>query len=158
MKNHYTHLAAAVAARNEVNAQANERFPSIIEALRPFVGARICKVDGTLFKKVNEALPVFESSTGFGSSYWYSTAHGYSLKLNLKTCHGVEPNGCVYAETTLYLGDLSNGVLTRLYDAPNFKADFTEEYVREARAEVEAAEKLKSAAESKIYYFGKYDR
>lgn len=154
MKNHATNLAAAVAARNEVNTQANERFPSIIEALTPFVGATVCKVDGTLFKKVKEALPVFESSTGFGSSCWYSTGHGYSLVLNLKTCHGVQPNGCVYAETTLYLGDLQNGVLTRLYDAPNFKTDFTEDFVIQARLAVRAAEEILSAAKSKIYYFG----
>lgn len=44
-----------------------------------------------------------------------------------------------------------------LYTPPNFPTSFTEEFVREARKEVERANKIKSDAEAKIVYFGMYD-
>lgn len=156
MKRHSTQLAAKVAAQNEANTLANERFEPIIKALAPFVGQKICKVDGSLLEKVKKALPVFPSD--FNNSSFYSTGHGYSLRLDIRTCHAVEPNGCAYAESTVYLGSLDNGVLINYDKAPNLKTDFTEEYVQEARKEVEAAEKAMRNAEAKLYYFGRYDR
>lgn len=155
MKTHSNTLSATVAARNEVNELTNTRYSTIILALAPFIGQRILKVDGTLLKKVKEALPEFDAVQGFGSSSWYSTGHGYSLVLNIKTCHGVEPHGCVYADSTLYLGKLRDGVLEGLYDAPTLKANFTEQYVIQAREEVKGAEKILREVESKLYYFGK---
>jgi hypothetical protein len=154
-------LDAKVAARNEVNKAANDSFAAAHEALEPFVGQKVCKVSGGLFDKVYKALPPTIEGGGFGLHSWYSTEHGYTLKLNLKTSTSYKSrlgSECAaYAEATVYLGDLSNGVLTKLYDAPNYRTDCTADEIRAARKEVDEAEKAMRAAESKINDFGRYD-
>lgn len=166
MKIYDTALAAKVAARNEVNTLANSSFVDAIEALRPFVGQKVCKVDGTLLEKVKRALPPAISANGSEAHTWYQ-ANSYSLVLNVKTCAcSKAPNATPqrdyqhahYAETTLYLANLSgDGVLTSLYSYDARKTDYTEEFVRKARLEAEQARKAVSEAESKIHYFGMYD-
>lgn len=154
-------LTAKIAARNEVNALANASFTDAAKALEPFVGQKVCKVDGSLFDKVKKALPPTISANGAGPHSWYSTGHGYNLVLNVKTCASAKTSGdyqiAHYAETSVYLGHLNNGVLTKLYDAPSYRADYTEQFVREARQEAEKADKVKREAESKVHYFGMYD-
>lgn len=161
MKIYDNPLAAKVAARNEVNALANASFAPAIEALQPFVGQKVCKVDGSLLEKVKKALPPAIHANDAEVHTWYSTGHGYSLVLNVKTCTSARTNGnyqiAHYAETDLYLGHLQDGVLTGLYDAPSYRTDYSEEFVREARLEAERAKKAASEAESKIHYFGLYD-
>jgi len=150
-------LSAKVAARNEVNSIANVRFADAVAALQPFVGQKVCKVDGSLLEKVKKALP----ETGTDPHCWYSTGHGYNLVLNVKVCTSARTKGdyqlAHYAEATVYLGHLNNGVLTGLYEAPNYKTDYTEQFVRKARLEAEQADKVKREAESKIHHFGMYD-
>lgn len=152
---HETTLAAKVAARNAVNRFANEWYARAAEALKPFIGQKICKVDGTLLKKLKEALLELPNK-GFEMSGWYS-ADRYSLKAYLKACECT--NGIAnYADTTLYLGDLTDGVLTRLYDAPNFKADYTEEFITQTREEIKKAETMMNQAKSKLGDFGMWDQ
>lgn len=166
MRIYDSELSAKVAARNEVNALANRSFPDAVEALRPFIGQKVCKVDGSLMEKIKKALPPTMSANGSEAHSWYSTGHGYNLVLNVKTAACSKGKGWTqsnqyqtahYAESTVYLAHLSNGVLTGLYDAPNFKTDYSEEFVRDARQEVERADKARRAAESKIHHFGLYD-
>lgn len=161
-----TTLAAKVAARNEVNRLANAAFPDAAKALEPFVGQKVCKVDGSLLEKVNKALPPTMSANGSEAHSWYSTGHGYNLVLNVKTCKCSKARNATptndyqianYAESTVYLGHLQNGILTGLYDAPSYKTNYSESFVHEARQEVEQADKVKREAESKIHYFGLYD-
>lgn len=166
MKVYDTALDAKIAARNEVNALANASFPDAVTALQPFVGQKVCKADGSLLEKVKKALPPTLSANGSEAHTWYSTGHGYSLVLNVKTCTCSKARNATptndyqianYAESTLYLGDLQNGVLTKLHNAPTYKTDYTADFVREARKEVEQADKAKREAESKIHHFGMYD-
>jgi hypothetical protein len=161
MKIYDNALQAKIAARNEVNAIANARFADAVAALQPFVGQKVCKVDGSLLAKVEKALTPTEGGRGGEPHTWYSTGHGYSVTLNVKVCTSARTKGdyqiAHYAEDTIYLGDLSNGVLTRLYDAPNRRTDYSEDFVRAARLEVEKADKAKREAESKVHYFGLYD-
>ena len=155
-------LSAKIAARNEVNLLANQSFANAIEALKPFVGQKVCKVDGSLLEKVKKALPPTMSANGSEAHSWYSTGHGYSLVLNVKTCKSARTKGdyqiAHYAEAQVYLANLRNGVLESVYEnAPTFRTDYTEDFVRAARLEVESADKAKREAESKIHYFGLYD-
>ena len=162
MKIYETALSAKIAARNEVNTLANTSFPDAVAALQPFVGQKVCKVDGSLLAKVEKALPPALHANGNEAHTWYSTGHGYSLVLNVETCTSAKGKTndyqiAQYAESTVYLGHLQNGVLTGLCDAPSLKTDYSEDFVREARLEVEKADKAKREAESKIHYFGLYD-
>jgi len=162
MKIYDTALAAKIAARNEVNRIANESFADAAKALEPFVGQKVCKVNGTLLEKVKKALPPTISANGSGPHSWYSTGHGYSIVLNIKTCTSAKTKGdyqnAHYAEAGLYLADISDGFLAKIRsEVPSWKTDYTEEYVIEARQEAEKADKAKRDAESKIHYFGMYD-
>ena len=147
-------LDAKVAARNQVNLLANACFPEAIRALEPFLGQKVCKVDGSLLEKVKRALPDLKDG-------WYSASR-YSLVLNLKV-HACakgktsDYQSAHYADATVYLADLTSGILTRLYDTPDYKTDYSADFVRQAREEVRQAEALKSKAESKIHHFGMYD-
>jgi len=166
MKIYDNELDAKIAARNEVNALANESYQAAADALRPFVGQKVCKADGSLLKKVQEALPPSIQQSNGDAHSWYSTGHGYNVVLNVKTSKCTRGKNWTpqndyqvasYAEATLYIGHLQNGVLTGLYDAPAYRSDYTAEFVREARKEAAIADEAKRAAESKIHYFGMYD-
>jgi hypothetical protein len=131
-----TALAAKVSARNKVNKLANDSYPKIIEALKPFLGQKILKVNGTLMEKVAKVLPKIDCYRAY-----YTCGAGYSLKVEItefETSPDRFGDGSIahYQETSLYLGDLTTGVLTKLYDAPNHRTDFTEEEIIQTREKI----------------------
>lgn len=158
---HTNTLAAKVAARNAVNRFANEWYAKAVEALKPFIGQKICKVDDTLLKKVKEALPEFPWSNQTQGFY---RADRYTLKFDLKTheCSrgkgGPDYSVASYADQILYLGDLTDGVLTQLYDAPNFKTDYTEEFIVQTREAVRQAETALNKVRNSLGDFGMWDQ
>src|SRR5205085_4479457 len=87
---HESILAAKIVARNNVNRLINEWYEKAAEALKPFVGQTIYKVDGSLFKIVKDALPEFPND--FKTQGHYSPDN-YSLKLRLKTHEGCKGRG-----------------------------------------------------------------
>ena len=153
MSNHK--LAARVLAVNNANRYAKEMYPKLVAALRPFVGKQIEKAVGGLMKKVQDALPEFVHTVPM-SVYRY--ASNYSLVWVMKACESVPPNGCMYHETSLYVGHLSNGVLTEFYDAPVLRTDWTVEEVERLRTDYKAAQALADKAKSALGPFGEYDR
>jgi hypothetical protein len=52
-------LAARVRAVNRANDRANELHPELISIIRPFLGSKVTKADGSLTAKVQKALPDF---------------------------------------------------------------------------------------------------
>ena len=88
------------------------------------------------------------------------SGHGYTLRFDVKTCHGQRKRdytGAHYAEASVYLADLSGDTLTRLYAPDKLREDFTEEEIIAARKEVDAAKDALSKAQSKLGSFGEYD-
>lgn len=164
--NHASRLAAKVAARNHVHQIALEKAGPMIDALRPFLGEKIIKVDGALTAKVSKALGrqsvACDLTEGVHGSY-YTTGHGYNVSAVIKVCHSSQlsrDRGQVadYADATIYLGDLAHGVLSKLYDVPTLlRTDYTEAEILTYRAELKAAQKALSEAQSKLYHFGEYD-
>jgi len=161
MQSHDTALAAKVAAQNEANAVANQHTPALLAALSPFMGKNVCKVTGELLAKVKAALPALpDYSNNRDVSCWVSTGHGYSITLNVKTCHGQRKKdytGAHYAETLVYLGELSNGELSKLYPFEPRHTDYTEAEIIAARKEVNAAKDALSKAQGKLAGFGEHD-
>ena len=160
MKRHTTALAAKVAARNEVNALADAAYAPIAGALRPFVDQKILKADGTLLDKVKRALPPLVGGPDAPWQSWYSVPHGYSLILNLKTCHAQVRRDCDfahYAEEAVYVGDIKNGILVGILPPYARRTDYTEDEIIEGRAAVEVAKQALRDAERAIADFGPYD-
>lgn len=71
MNSRRDYLVAKVKARNLVNKELRERVPFMIEALMPFIGKQVLKVDGTLLEKVRKVLPEIPNTVAF--SGWYNS-------------------------------------------------------------------------------------
>ena len=153
------YLVAKVKARNLVNKELIERVPAMIEALKPFIGLQVIKVDGTLLTKVKEALPdLFSDTVAF--SGWYN-ARSYSIYACFKTCvwEGLD-HGCVYQEESYCIGELDGAILKveqRPVDLRYYRTDWTVEEVEKAREEVRKAQEALSEANRPLYHFGMHD-
>lgn len=153
-------LAAKIAAQNEANKAAIELYSKAVEPLKAFVGQKILKVDGTLLEKVKKVLPELVNTNEFRA--YYTTGGGYSLRIAI-TVNKSSPSRrsdcqlAQYQESSAYLAGLRDGVLVKLYDAPQLRADFTEEEILMARKDLEYAKKAMSVAQSKLCGFGEYE-
>lgn len=161
---HETALAAKIAARNLANQTAMDLFPQMAEALKPFVGQKVCKVDGTLLKKVNEALP---KGTNTVQTRGYYSVDDYTLAFRLTTTEHNKARDWTpetqyqhpqSADRTLFLGHLRDGVLTELYDAQTFKTDYTEDFVVQTRKAVREAETALNQVRNSLGDFGMWDQ
>ena len=150
------HLAARVRGVNNANRYAVEVvYPQLVAVFTPLVGQKIEKVDGSLLAKYESLLPKFEDGNVL---HVYRHRSNYSLAWVVKTCESVPPHGCTYHETVVYIGEMSNGVLTKICDPLKAKCNYTVEEVVEARKVHEAAKKKASDALSALHPFGEYDR
>lgn len=148
-------LVARVNAVNKANAYGMELHTQLTAIFAPFVGTKIEKVDGTLLAKVKNLLPPFPSTPAL---HVYRQTSNYSLVYVVKTCELIPPHGCIYADTSVYIGEMDVSTLVKLSDKPVFRTDYTVEEVQANRAAYEAAKKLASEAESKLFPFGEVDR
>jgi len=150
--NHSLILPARVIARNRANANAMALYDLLSKVFAPFVGQKIEKVDGSLLAKVQASFPKI-------TFFFYRYRSNYSVCYVAKECQSLsDGNSCVYEETTVYIGDVRDGVLQSLYPRPSFRHDWTVEEVQKLRHEAEEAEKIASDAKSKLCEFGMYDR
>ena len=164
MSVHIDALAAKIDAVNTVHRAGIERAPAMLEALRPFVGCKVLKVDGSLMKAVRAALPEIPSTPALSGHY--TTGHGYSIAACFKasTCYADEKARrqdyriTQYADATVYLGELSNGVLIKLANPYVARTDYTRQEIEHARMMLKAARNTISEWESKLFHFGEYDR
>lgn len=145
-------LAARVIARNRANANAMALYDAYAKALAPFIGQKILKADGCLLAKVIAVLPTLPM-------HYYREHSNYSLRFVAKECENIQGGcGCVYEETSVYIGDLTNGVLVKLYERPTFRTDYCVEEIQMLRQLAEKARDDARQAESKLDGFGFYDR
>jgi hypothetical protein len=150
---HVNALAAQVKAVNAANAAAIRFFPILKEAMKEFVGKSVLKVDGRLTKKVTGCVPDFSDSNVLQVyKHWSEN----SLAWVFKACENRGDNGCVYHEKVLYVGTLTDGVLTSLQDSFTARTDYTVEEVTAKREAVEVAEKAARAAMSDLTPFSRY--
>ena len=159
-----TQLAAKVYGRNLVHAKILHYQPIFVAALEPFIGCKVQNVGGALSKRFMNAMPKIEDPELFQV---YVTSSDYGIRAEFRSCltvkgsnaHMPDYNVACYTDTTLYLGELVNGVLVKVEDKPpQLRTDYTEAEVLAARAELKHAQEALSAAQSKLYCFGEYDR
>lgn len=165
---HPTPLAAKVAAANNAHAYALKLYPALADFFADFVGVKIEKVDGTLLKKIADALEKVFPETGVPSTrlHVYRHTSNYSLAWTVKACEsspgknsrpGDEYQIANYYEITVYIGDMRDGVLTKISNPPTLRTDYTVEHVNECFAAVKAAEKALSDARSALWPFKESD-
>jgi len=136
-----------------------EHAPALFEAARALVGRQILKADGSLRK---DALVVLELPTFDEHNLSiYRNSSNYSLSFTFKVSEWTENTGGMsdhteYAERTVYLGDMSNGVLndSKEFDPTDYKSDYTIEGIQMARMACLKARKAYEKARSACNPFG----
>jgi hypothetical protein len=145
-------LQAKVKAVNRANQAATELYAKLAPIFAPLVGKKIINKEGRLLAKVWKLMPdIFQN--------WsvYHPASDYSLVFVVKTMESLPDGLCIYHETSVYVGELREGVLTKLCDAPNLQATYTEREIIAKRLKYEEAKKAMDEAQNDLYPFGEYD-
>ncbi len=148
-------LEAKVKAINKAHAIAKEWFDKVAPIFVPFLNQKIIKADGYLLAKVEKLLP--EQPNTFNLNiHKYIT--DYSVGFTIKTSEQVSDYGCLYYETTVYIGNLKNGVLTTLSTYEALRTNYTAAEILEKRQLYETALKISNDAKSNLHPFGDYDQ
>jgi hypothetical protein len=154
-------LEARIRGVNRANACANELAPKLAEVFEPLIGQKIEKVDGPLLLKVEKLVePVLPSYSH--ELHVYRHTSPYQLAYTVKTCEPQDKGDyqvAHYHETTIYVGEMNNGVLVRLNPMPTtFRTDYTASGITAARDAYKQAKAKADEAHSMLYPFGEYDR
>jgi hypothetical protein len=148
-------LRAKITARNRVNAEAMRLAPLVQAAVTPLIGQKVQLANGEKSAKLKAAIAPF-SYASLNIQVWFSVT--YSLQMHVKTSEQPEGSyGCFYQEETVFLGDLNNGTLSKLYDLPKLRMDYTFDEITAARASVKQAREALRLEESKLVNFGEHD-
>jgi hypothetical protein len=147
-------LVAKVKATNKANAYAMEIYDKLAAVFAPLVGQKIEKADGGLMAKYAKLLPEFISGVPM---HVYRYNSNYSLMYVVKTCESIPPHGCTYYEASCYVGEMRDGVLTKLCNRPQLRTDYTVAEVKANREAYKAAQAIADDAKGKLHPFGEYD-
>lgn len=153
-------LECNIRAVNRANAEANRLHPILAEALKPFVGQKIKKVDGELTQKVKAAIPELPYgrelratlSTTDHSIYCYVTAveFGENDRSDVRRAYS---KSCSF-----YIGEVRDQVLVNLYDVSTDRpTDYSAKKVTELRKVAERKQQEARDAVSALAPFGEYD-
>ena len=146
---------AKVKAVNKAHAYAAKLHEQLTPIFAPLVGQNLFKIGG-LLAKYQKLLPELPSTP---SLFVHRHLSDYSLGWTVKTSEDIEgQSGCLYYETTVSIGELSHGVLTKLTPYQPGRTDWTLKEIEDKRETLRAAEKAYNDARSALYPFGeRYD-
>ena len=147
-------LEAKVKATNNAHRYAMELYDKLAPLFADMVGHKVTKQDGSLMAKFAKLLPEFPCTPQL---HVYKYGSDYSLMWMVKACEVV--NGqATYYEIGCYVGELRDGVLTKICNRPELRTDYTVAEVLANRKAYEEAAKVAEEAKGKLYPFGEYDR
>lgn len=144
-------LEAKIKARNKVNQYALEIGPRVIEALKPFIGQKVCNVGGELSKKVMGQLPALQNE--FNIRAFYSTGHGYTVTVQLNASETTRQGHAMYCDATVYVANLRNGILESMFpdmEPADWRTDYTVDEYRALEKQIRDAESTLSTLRSKF--------
>lgn len=150
-------LEARVEAVNEANRAANFLRPELAGVLATFVGCKVLKVDGSLTKAVEAALPKMPNESRlhirrtYGELSWVVSVSVFVS----------EYQGCMSHEAYVHVGTVgrNTNVLESVNAEPlNLRTDYTAAEIRGKRAEYERLKRLADDALSGLSPFNEYDR
>lgn len=145
-------LTAKVAAVNRANEYATRLYAALVEQFAPLVGQKILKADGTLLAKYAGLVPNLPCTPDL---HVYRHSSDYSLAWTVKTCEFMPPNGCMYHEVTVYVGDLRGQTLEKMAIHPFAgRTDFSVEEITGKRAAYESAKRVADELRNDLYPFG----
>jgi len=151
-------LKAKIASENRVNALVNDYAPAIFNNAKDLVGKPVFKADGSLRL---DALKILDLPKVNHPDTLFLNRSKYNLSFTFKTCcqepheNPAFSDHCSYAETTVYIGDVENGILVTLKDPePPHKTDYTLKEVRAAQAEAARAKEAYEKARAACFPFG----
>jgi hypothetical protein len=142
-------LKAKVKVVNKAHAAANELYVKLAPIFAKFVGQQIVKADGKLLAKVEKLLPTLPFGNSLSVIHKSST---YSLLYEIQAVEPLPPY-CVYHTAAVYIGEIQGCVLTKICDAPNFRADYTEAEITGKRLKYDAARSAMEAAQGELWPF-----
>ena len=147
-------INAKVQAVNLANKTANQLHATLVQILTPFIGQQIIKADGKLRANITKLLPKFPNDTKI---LVYQGNSEYNLYWIAKACQGIgDTSGnhtCLYHETSVYVANITTGVLVSLHDAPNFREDYTVDEVIAAKLNVDEAQRSLDKAKAVLNQF-----
>lgn len=162
--NSLTKLEIRVRGENTASRIANEIFPVLAEFFSEYVGESIRKQSGGLFKKIEDKLKEIESQFPSDPILQMIVRNGleYSVSYLVKCCEtyteeGRECGEAIYSEKVVYVADLQGGVVSRIYDPPEFRTNHSVDTVIKARKKFKEAEKAFNEARSALFPFGERD-
>lgn len=148
-------LRAMVQATNAANAEANRLDSELKTHFVQFVGQKVLKKDGSLMATVVVRMPSLPNEHNLRC---HRERSSYSLYFHV-TASVVLPDGsCLYAKSTMTVGDLQDGVLVSVKPFHSLRTDYTCEEIQAKRDKVAEAKKALDVAKSALYPFEEYDR
>jgi hypothetical protein len=162
-------LETKVAARNLVHSLAKAMTPFVRNSLEILAGDIILLQSGGQSAKFRKAVAALDlpsrventrEGVTFRLSCYVGTGHGYSVTANYRV-EITNDSGTTYGEATVYLFDITNGIMRT---NPNYakhvgdlRSDYTAQGVLADRLRVKTARAEMQAAESALANFGEHD-
>lgn len=147
-------LSAKVIAVNRVHSVANDLYPKLVEVFKPYVGCKLFKATGGFLKKIEDIVPSFD----IPKMQVYRHNSEYNIAWTVKTSEQDGDSTSLYYSTTVYIGNISNGVLTDIMSREDCRTDFTVEEVEEKQRLLKEAYKAYDKAKSALFPFEERDR
>lgn len=152
-------LAVEIEAENKVNKLIKDYAPAMFANAKALEGRPVFKADGSLRK---DAMAILDVPSLPGHDMIFLSRGGYSLAFTFKTSAWAKnerehmSDHCTYAETTIYIGDMENGVLGPVneFNSETYRSDYTLEEVLAKRVACEKARKAYEEARSACNPFG----
>ena len=153
-------LEVEIEAENRVNALIKDYAPGILANAQALVGKPVFKADGSLRKDAQAILDIpslpERHDTIFLSRSSYSLAFTFKTSAWAKNEREHMSDHCSYAETTVYIGHIEDGVLGPVmgFDPDDYKSDYTLEDVLAKQVACAEAKKAYEEARSACNPFG----
>ncbi len=148
-------LVAQIKARNRAGEIANKLFPQFVAIFKPLVGQKVCKVGGPFLKKIADQLPSRDYPDTDPTVMYYRNNSEFTVSFTIKTCASNGDGGCAYEEVTVYVADLSNGVVAdKEYDPPDYRTDYTAAEINRLRTVYKEKREEADKAFSDLHPFG----
>lgn len=152
-------LEKKVHAVNEVNRIFSLNFNHILPQLKTFVGQQIILKSGNKSAKFKNAISYLdEQPKGFGTDYarlhWCMLdINNYSVWLKISCSFKNDDVSCFYEETSMYIGEMQNGILISVVDEAPELQTYNVQGIRTMLELKKGLESQLSDLKSKLYKF-----
>ncbi len=156
----HAQLAVEIEAENKVNKLIKDYAPAMFANAKALEGRPVFKADGSLRKDAQAVLDI--PTPPERHDMIFLSRGGYSLAFTFKTSAWAKneqehmSDHCAYAETTVYIGDMENGVLGPVseFNSEPYRSDYTLEEVLGKQTACAEARRVYEEARSACNPFG----